>query len=356
MKSKYKTKNKILLAILIFNVIIFLGLIYFLSPVSNSDKTVTFEVEKGEGMKDIAKNLKQANLIKSEYFFWGYTFLHDKRKIYAATYKLKKNMSLKEIVNTLSDGGKNSNEYTLIFKEGINMNGVAKEIANNTNNRTADIYNTANNSKYVDSLIAKYWFLTNDVKNNNIYYDLEGYLFPDSYNYLSKSVTVEEIFNDMVKRLDEKLAPYKTQIEKDKRSVHEILTMASILELEATDKSSRKDVAGVFYNRIKKNMPLGSDVTTYYGAKKEMNSDLTETELNSSNGYNTRNVYMKGKLPVGPICNPGIESIEAALSPTKHDYYYFVADKNGKVYLAKTHDEHEKIIKDLKTKGLWLEW
>ena len=103
-------------------------------------------------------------------------------------------------------------------------------------------------------------------------------------------------------------------------------------------------------------MTLGSDVTTYYGVKKDMTSDLSNSELASNNLYNTRNSNMAGRLPIGPICNPGIESIVSALKPTKHNYYYFVADKNGKVYLTKTMTEHDKIIEDLKVKGLWLEW
>ena len=126
---------------------------------------VNFVVEEGEGMRDIAKNLKNSKLIKSEKFFLGYVVVRDKRKVYAATYNLNKDMSLREIVNTLSKGGKNSNEYTLTFKEGLNMRGIAKEIANNTNNRTEDIYNTSNNEAYINSLIKKYWFITNDIKN-----------------------------------------------------------------------------------------------------------------------------------------------------------------------------------------------
>lgn len=356
MKNKYKTKNIILITILIINIIIILGLFYVLSPVGGSSKDISFVVKDGEGMRDIAQNLKEEDLIKSRKVFLAYAAVHDKRKVYAATYKLNKHMSLGKIVNTLNEGGKNSNEFSLTFKEGLNMRGIAKVIANNTNNRTADVYKTANDKEYIDQLINKYWFITKDVKKQGIYYSLEGYLFPDTYNFLSKDVTVKEIFDEMLKRTNEKLAPYKGSIEKSKYSVHEIITLASILELEALDKNSRSDVAGVFYNRLNKKMPLGSDVTTYYGVKKDMNSDLTESELASSNSYNTRNMNMGGKLPVGPVSNPGIESISAAINPTKHKYYYFVADKNGKVYLAKTNAEHEKIISNLKAKDLWLEW
>lgn len=112
----------------------------------------------------------------------------------------------------------------------------------------------------------------------------------------------------------------------------------------------------MFYNRLNSKMSLGSDVTTYYGAKKDMTSDLTQSELNAINGYNTRADKMEGKLPVGPICNPSLESIKATINPSSHDYLYFVADKNGKVYLTKDYETHNKVILDLKNKGLWYEW
>ena len=356
MKSKYKVKDTILIIIFIFNILLILGLFYFLSPVGGSKENVSFVVKEGSGVRDIASDLEKAHLIKNDKVFLGYVYLHDKKKIYAATYELNKGMSLKQIVNTLASGGTNSNEFTLTFKEGVNMRGIAKVIANNTNNRTSDVYKTASDSKYLDTLINKYWFINKDVKNSKVYYSLEGYLFPDTYNFDSKDVKVEEIFNEMIKRMDEKLAPYKNQIHKNKYSAHQILTIASILELEAIDKDSRSDVAGVFYNRLKKKMNLGSDVTTYYGVKKSMNSDLSESEISSSNGYNTRANDMGGKLPVGPICSPSIESIHAALNPKSHNFYYFVADKNGKIYLSKNMNEHNRIISDLKAKDLWLEW
>ena len=135
--------------------------------------------------------------------------------------------------------------------------------------------------------------------------------------------------------------------------MHQIITMASIVELEGIDKTSRKDIAGVFYNRLKNGMTLGSDVTSYYGVKKDMTSDITQSELDDDNPYNTRLSTMAGKLPVGPICNPSIVSIEASLKPSKHDYLYFVADKNGKVYYSKTNSEHEELINQLKSEGLW---
>ena len=101
-------------------------------------------------------------------------------------------------------------------------------------------------------------------------------------------------------------------------------------------------------------MNLGSDVTAYYGAKVRLSErDLYKNELNDNNGYNTRISTMAGKLPIGPICNPSIESIEASINPNENDYYYFVSDKNKKTYFSKTLTEHNQKIQELKRNNLW---
>ncbi len=355
-KSKYRKRNIFLGVVLGIIVLTLLGLIYFLSPVSMNGKDVEFIVTEGESLREIGKSLEKEGLIKNDKFFLGYIVLKDAKKIYAAKYELNTGMTLSEIVEVLRDGGKNKDEITITFKEGLNMRGVAKVISKNTNNSYEEVLEYSQNEDYINELIKKYWFITKDIKNKDIYYPLEGYLFPDSYNFLSKDVTVKEIFDAMIDHLDHNLQKYKKQIEKSDYNAHEILTIASILELEGIDKNSRKDIAGVFYNRLGKKMILGSDVTSYYGVKKDLTSDISQSELNSVNGYNTRINSMAGKLPVGPISNPSLISIEAALNPNSHDYYYFVADKNGKIYLTKTYETHNKVIADLKNKGLWFEW
>lgn len=350
-------KKRIILTVLLgLSVFSMFILLYLLGPVSSKSKDVSFIVTEGESLHEIANNLKKEGLIKSEKFFLGYVVLKNSREIYAAKYELNTNMKLSEIVSTLKHGGKNADEITITFKEGLNMRQIAKVISEETDNSYDDVIRTASDEKYVDSLIDKYWFITKDVKNKEIYYDLEGYLFPDTYSFYSKSVSVKEIFDDMIDHTGKKLDKYQDQIKKSGYSVHQIMTMASIVELEGIDKDSRKDIAGVFYNRINNKMSLGSDVTSYYGVQKDMTSDITQSELDSVNGYNTRASSMTGKMPVGPICNPSLVSIEASLKPSKHDYLYFVADKNGKVYLTKSYATHNKVIADLKNKGLWFEW
>ena len=113
-------------------------------------------------------------------------------------------------------------------------------------------------------------------------------------------------------------------------------------------------IAGVFNNRLSRNMNMGSDVTSYYAVQADMNRDLSIDEFNKKNLYNTRASDMGGKLPVGPICNPGLDAIEAALYPSENDYLFFVADKNGKVYYTKNDAEHTAKVKELKEAGMWI--
>ena len=156
----------------------------------------------------------------------------------------------------------------------------------------------------------------------------------------------------MLDEMDKTLTPHKEEIQNNGHTIHEIMTLASIIELEASTSHERSKVAGVFYNRINDGWTLGSDVTTYYAAKKSFKEDLTKEELDDCNAYNTRGTCFAG-LPVGPISNPGKESIEGAISPTPSDYYYFVADKNGKTYFNTSSSGHYNTIQTLKQGGLW---
>ena len=205
---------------------------------------------------------------------------------------------------------------------------------------------------YLTSLINSYWFLTDTILNDDIYYGLEGYLAPDTYNFKDKDVSIEEVVKTLLDQEEKNLEPYKNKV--NKANIHDILTLASMAELEGVKEKDRKMIVGVFQNRLSKNMNLGSDVTTYYAFSEDMTKDLTSEMFNTYNPYNTRSSQMAGKLPVGPICNPSKSSIEASINPTSSDYYYFVADKNGNVYYTKTSSEHSAKVKELKDKGDWI--
>ena len=329
---------------------------YQIGPVSKNNTLKTVVIEKG-GISDIANTLKENNLIKDETMFKVYVKLTGKTNLKASTYELSENMGVKKIVEILESGNDyNPDEVKITFKEGINMRKLASLISENTNNSEEDVYDLLKDDEYLDELIDSYWFITEDIKDSKIYYSLEGYLYPDTYIFMNKDVSVKEIFKKMLDEMNDKLTPYKEKINSSDLSIHEILTLSSIVELEGASSSDRNGVAGVFYNRLNSDMTLGSDVTTYYGIKLDMNErDLTKAELNDCNNYNTRCSTFKS-LPVSPICIASIESIEAVLEPTEHDYYYFVADKNKKTYFTKTYEEHLDMVSKLKEEGLFFEY
>lgn len=348
----------IILLVVFTTVILALGVYYKvnMAGTSNSDTKKIVNIEEGT-INDIAKTLKDNNLIKNVSIFKVYIKLTNKSNLKAGTYELSENMGVEKIVKILEEGTKyNPNEISITFKEGINIRKIATLISENTNNSYDDVIKKASDETFIDTLINKYWFLTEDIKNKNIYYSLEGYLFPDTYRFNNREVTTEEIFTKMLDEMDKKLSKYKGEINKSNLSVHEIITLASIVELEGAKATDRKGVAGVFYNRLASRAypTLGSDATTYYASKiDDWSYSLTYKELNDcKNKYNTRCSSNTG-LPIGPICNPGIESIEATINPDKHEYYYFVADCNGKVYLTKNSTEHNNIINKLKKEDNW---
>lgn len=348
----------IILLVVFTTVILALGVYYKvnMAGTSNSDTKKIVNIEEGT-INDIAKTLKDNNLIKNVSIFKVYIKLTNKSNLKAGTYELSENMGVEKIVKILEKGTKyNPNEISITFKEGINIRKIATLISENTNNSYDDVIKKASDEIFIDTLINKYWFLTEDIKNKNIYYSLEGYLFPDTYRFNNREVTTEEIFTKMLDEMDKKLSKYKDKINKSDLSIHEIITLASVVELEGAKATDRKGVAGVFYNRLASSAypTLGSDATTYYASKiDDWSYSLTYKELNDcKNKYNTRCSSNTG-LPVGPICNPGIESIEATINPDKHEYYYFVADCNGKVYLTKNSTEHNNIINKLKKEDNW---
>ena len=348
----------IILLVVFTTVILALGVYYKvnMTGTSNSDTKKIVNIEEGT-INDIAKTLKDNNLIKNVSIFKVYIKLTNKSNLKAGTYELSENMGVEKIVKILEEGTKyNPNEISITFKEGINIRKIATLISENTNNSYDDVIKKASDETFIDTLINKYWFLTEDIKNKNIYYSLEGYLFPDTYRFNNREVTTEEIFTKMLDEMDKKLSKYKDEINKSDLSVHEIITLASIVELEGAKATDRKGVAGVFYNRLASSAypTLGSDATTYYASKiDDWSYSLTYKELNDcKNKYNTRCSSNTG-LPIGPICNPGIESIEATINPDKHEYYYFVADCKGKVYLTKNSTEHNNIINKLKKEDNW---
>lgn len=356
--------NKIIKIVMIIVCILIIGVISgfifyktSLNPVKkeNESEEIILQIPEGYGISDIAKLLKEKNLIKNELTFKIYVKLSSSSNLQAGKYLLKNgNDGVQSIVDKMKNGKVYKEDVNITFIEGKNMRSIAKTIANNTNNTEEEIFELLKDEAYIDSLIEKYWFLTDEIKDEDIYYPLEGYLLPDTYTFENSNVSVETIFNIILNFMDKYLTSIKDEIENSGLTVHQLLTMASMAELEGKTTEDRSEVIGVFYNRINSNMSLGSDVTTYYAAKVDMGDrNLTKKEINTYNKYNTRGPNMSGLIPIGPICNPSKSAIDATLNYKKTDAYYFVADKNRKVYFSKNYENHQNKIQELKDKNLW---
>lgn len=354
-KRKLKMSIKILISIFIlviasiFFIISFF--LYSLTPVAKNSLDVKFNIKIGSPSISVIENLKNENLIKNKYIGIIYFKMYN-YSFKAGTYILNASMSLKEIFTSISSN--NSEEakgHTITFVEGKRITYFVSKIADNLNYSEEEIMNLINNKEFLTELIEKYWFINDIILQPDIYYPLEGYLFPDTYTF-KNSLSIKDIIIKLLDNTERKLNTLKDGIENSNYSVHELLTLASIIELEGGNADDRNGIAGVFYNRLNSGWTLGSDVTTYYAAKKDFDKDLTKNELAACNAYNTRGTCVP-KLPIGPIANPSIGSINAAVYPKDHNYFYFVADKYGKTYFNTTGTGHDETVSKLKKDNLW---
>ena len=335
---------------------VFIGLVIFynvsLSAVGDAKEKVNVVIENGTSSRGVIDKLYEARLIRNKVCGYVYVKINDDLMLQAGTYEFNRGMDLEDILEKINKGEVLEDVIDVTFIEGKRLVNYVKVISDNFPYTEDEILAKLSDKVYLQELIDDYWFLTDEILNDNLYYALEGYLYPDTYRF-NKESTIDTIVRKMLNETDKVLSEYKT-VTKNDYTIHEILTMASIVESEGSNSNDRAGVAGVFFNRLEGGWSLGSDVTTYYAARVEMSErDLWQYEIEEVNHYNTRPAAMAGKLPVGPICSPSKDSISATMKPTKHDYYFFVADKNGKTYFTKTNAEHNATIADLKNQGLW---
>ncbi len=361
MNKKGKIVFIIILGLFIIGVISLMGCVIFYYnslgtfEKEENGKDIKIEIPEGTSVAKIANILEENQVVKNAFTFKVFLKLNNKVSLQAGTYMFNNGKeNVEQIVTKLNSGEIFDETVTITFIEGKNMRYIAKLIAENTNNTEDAVYELLEDEDYINSLIDEYWFITEEITDENIYYPLEGYLLPDTYTFTNKDISVKEIFAHILSYTDKYLSSHREDIENTGLTVHQLLTLASITELEASTYEDRQEIIGVFYNRLNEDMSLGSDVTTYYAVQKEMSEgDLTAEDLKVESLYNTRLSSMKGKIPIGPIDNPSKESIEATMFPIETDALYFVADKNKKVYFSENYKEHQNIIKDLKEANLW---
>ena len=326
-------------------------------PVDRKAGEEAYTVEVGKGTYEVYEDLEDKGYIKSAFLMKLYSKLKGNIEIDAGDFTISKSYSIPKMYETLKvRNSVSADEIEFTLLEGENIKALAKKISEVSDITEEDFLKEINDKEFIKSLIAKYSFLTEEVLNENIYYSLEGYLFPDTYRVL-KSSTPHEIVEKMLEELGKKLKEYEEDIKESEFTIHEILTLASILELEGAGIDDKASISGVFVNRIRNGWALGADATTYYAVGIPLHErELTYNELDDcSNKYNTRCDSNIG-LPVGPIANPGIASIEASINPEDNNYYYYASDKYLNIYFSKTYNEHLSTVARLKREGIWYEY
>lgn len=315
---------------------------YMLGPVSTKDGVKNITIASGSSVSAVAKILKENNLIKDVNVFKLYVKIN-KNEIFPCKYELSSSMNVEEILEIMgSEEARqcNASSIKITIPEGKHIEDIALIIANNTNNTESDLLEYWNSDSFVNEVIDKYWFVTDSVLNKDIRYSLEGYFFPDTYEFKDENVSPSLIAYTMLNKMDEVLSKYRSDIDKSKYSVHDIITLASIVEYEAILDSDRPIIAGVFYNRLNDGMLLQSCATVGY-AINEWKLSYTFYDLQTDSKYNT---YKYKGLPVGPGNSPSEASIKASLYPDDNDYYYFLAnvcdETSKKTYFSKTLSEH----------------
>ncbi|MBT3413061.1 MAG: endolytic transglycosylase MltG [Candidatus Jacksonbacteria bacterium] len=286
-----------------------------------------FVIEKGEGVGVIAVHLEEREFISSAFWFKAYVLMKGLQgKVLAGTYILEKDWNLGKIVNVLSTGPL-SNERVVTFLEGW----TAKEM--NEHVKTEEITTDESFITLVNNpgeIIQKYEFLEGVTQ-------LEGFLFPDTYR-IFKDAAVEDVIVRMLDEFDSRLTTeMRAEIKNQNREVYDVVIMASILEREVRTLEDRKKVTDLILRRIDAGIPLQMDSTVNYVTGKDTPAiSLDDTRLNSP--YNT---YKYGGLPPGPISNPSIESLTAAIYPEDNPYWYFLNAKDGTTIFSKDFEEHK---------------
>jgi UPF0755 protein len=302
----------------------------YLPKNSDAKEEKIFVLEKGQNLFQIAENLEKEKLIKNKFFFDFYVILkRNEKKLQAGGYSLSPSMTIPEITKKFVLGEVIKEKITIL--EGWSK----KEIAEYLEEK-----GVLNEEEFLEKTKLIYWKEKYDFLKEIEEPDLEGFLFPDTY-FLEKGVLPEKIISMMLDNFNKKLGPeLKKEISFQKKTIFEIVTMASLIEKEVYNteecKNCKELVSGILWKRLENGIPLQVDATiTYITGEKTKEILLKDLQIDSS--YNT---YRYKGLPLGPICNPGLDSIKAAIEPEYSDNWYYLSTPEGKTIFNKTLEEH----------------
>lgn len=323
------------------------GLLFYLwnglRPAASSDTPIEVTITSGMRAQKVADLLEQSGLIRSAFLFSGWMKIEGEgSRFQAGVYELTPGMTREEIVAKLNKGdiiAEATSRFTI--PEGFTVQQISARLAESGDVNKDKFLEAAGQ---VSQLTGSSW--TKSIpQNSNLRFPLEGYLFPDTYE-MKRGSTETDIINRMLSELDLKIdqLPEDWQITLEERglTVHQLLTIASLVEREVVLDEERPIVSSVIQNRLEKKMPLQIDATIQYLLDKQKER-LLEVDLKVESPYNT---YQQVGLPPGPIASPSFKSIEAALYPDETDYLYYVTKKDGtnSHLFAVTYKQHQKNI------------
>lgn len=284
------------------------------------------EIPAHEGALGIAARLAEADVVHSRVAFLALTAGRGRiRQLKAGEYEIPRGATTLDVVDLLVSG--RVRQHVVLHPEGASIAELARVLENERLGRAEDIIRAASDEGLRRKL---------DVSGPS----LEGYLFPDTYQ-LVRGLSPEDILGRMVQRLRSRLTPELIARARERGlDVHQLLTLASIIEREAVDPEERRLISAVFWNRLRRDMPLQADPTVQYAVAKERQA-LTRADLATDHPYNT---YTRRGLPPGPIASPGLAAIEAAVDPAPVDYLYFVARDDRRHTFSTTVAEHNRAV------------
>jgi len=328
--------------ILIIIIVLFFILQAIYIPKSSSrTEDKLFLIEKGENLFQIANRLEQEGMIRNRFFFDFFVFLKNSQsKLQAGEYSLNSSMNIIEIAHKIISG--DTIKILITIPEGWNLRDIAWSFENKGMFQAEELfeliglplinYSVTHDLPKPKDFSLDYEFLKDKPKNIS----LEGYLFPDTYETVP-GAELESIVRKMLNNFNKKLTQdLREKIKEQGRTIFEMITMASLLEKEVKDFEEKKIVAGILWKRMENGIGLHVDATiSYITDKKTVKISKEETEIDSL--YNT---YKYRGLPLGPICNPGLESIMAAIHPVNSGYWYYLSTPEGETIFNKTLEEH----------------
>ncbi len=293
-----------------------------------------FTINSGEGINKISENLASVGLISNSFYFKFYLWRKGAASsVKAGAYRLSSALSIAQIADILTQGKTVDDEVTVLIPEGLTSGEIEKILIDSKLLKKGEFVDVIN-SESITKKYLSYEFLNDKIENKS----LEGYLFPDTYKFY-KDAAPEEIVEKMFNNFDKKLtSEMRESLLRQKRGVFETLILASIVQKEVREPSDMKIVAGIFTNRLKIGQMLQADSTVNFITGKGMAQALY-SDLAIDSPYNT---YKYAGLPPGPISNPGLDAIQAAIWPDETPYYYFLTTPDGKTIYSKTYEDHLK--------------